>query len=249
MTPPEEKERSLKEELLEVAHRKPGPARKKKGQHPNSLKALETRNKFKPNDPVTGFRDPRIHRKGSPPTTTAMRALIRSIGEDLLKIYEEKNGRKRTRMKSRIVKKIEDMYESSNPADSVAILKAGWPGLLGEDNGDGKPKELTLKIVYENKRQGMPLDEIEEGMVLEPGKEETGIPQPGSSIIMAPTLQPRWGSEVVQQEFETPPQPQDKPGYGLRYHPDNFYCILCGEMRTGQATISIEAGGWICQDH
>jgi hypothetical protein len=240
-------ERSLKEELLEGGG---GREKKKKGQHPNSLKALETRNKFKKNDPTTGFKDPRINRKGAPNTTSAMRALIQSIGADLLAISEEKNGRKRTRLKSRIVKKIEEMYDSSNPADSVAILKAGWPGLLGEDSGDGKPKEMVLKIVYENKRAPLIEEEIEEGLVLAPGQETGGESVGGSNNIMGAHPSHRWGSELQHTEIETqsPPE-QDPPGYGLRNHPDTFYCVLCKGFKTGPANISIEAGGWICQAH
>jgi hypothetical protein len=242
----ETEETPWKEELLEGKGRK----KKKRVMHPNSLKALESRSKFQKNDPATGFKDPRINRKGAPDTTAAMRSLIKQIGADLLAISEERNGRKRTRLKSRIVKKIEEMYDSSNPADSVAILKAGWPGLLGEDTGDGKPKEMVLKIVYENKRAPVIDDEIEEGLVLAPGQEGGGVDVGGSNIIMAPTPQASWGPSVVQHEIETPAAwKEDNLAYPIQVPPDAFYCVLCKDFRTGPANISIEAGGWICQTH
>jgi len=165
--------------------------------HPNSLKALK--------EHAVPFKkgDPRINRKGAPNTTSAMRELIRQIGADLIQLQDTTNtGRKRTRIVSRMVKKITDMYESENPADSVAILKAGYPGLL-TDEEDKRPKELVLRIVYENKRV---IDRDEElvidGEESEPGQ-DPGTGAGGSAIIAATTPQPLSGVQNLHSEIET----------------------------------------------
>jgi hypothetical protein len=233
---PSKSKQAADEILKEALPKKKGrPKKPRKPMHPNSLKALaESRVPFKKNNPETGEKDPRINRKGSPPDTMTMRALIRAIGADLVQLQDTTNtGRKRTKIVSRITKKIIDMYESNHPADSTAILKAGYPGLLdGEEEGKKGPKEFVLKVVYENKRPmpdaGADADVLE-GEEAEPGgvgelgdghqepdadldgEDRLGGRDRGAPFVGGHTQTARWGLDILQHENQFSSQDDQAP--------------------------------------
>jgi hypothetical protein len=246
--------------------------------HPNSLKALaESRKPFKKNDPTTGEKDERINRKGAPDSTSAMRLLIRSIGADLIQLSDTSLSKnKRTRIVSRITNLITEMYESSNPADRIALLKGGWPGLLSEEGDEAKkPKEVVLKIVYENRRVTSEEAELAEAIDAEEAPNNPDNSDTGSSIISGPHPYDRWGLQDLTHENKNITQsgsfegeegptelPQDivdkigelmgqpKPSSRKRLFPEGeFYCVLCKTTRSGKARSSIQAGGWVCDQH
>lgn len=180
------------------------PRKKPHKVHPNTLAALaRSRVPFKKNDPETGEKDERINRKGAPGTTSAMRAFIKAIGAELVQLSSETaTGRKRTKIVSRITKKITDMFDSNNPADSIALLKAAYPGLLSEEEEGKKkpPSQVVFKIVYENKRtvpqEELPDEEFVDAEELPNG----GGGDRGAPFVTGATQNGRWGSELLQPE-------------------------------------------------
>lgn len=140
--------------------------RKRRKINPNSIQALRSNSvPFKKNDPVTGEKDPRINRAGAPKTTLEARRFIRELGERLIAVKGAKGEKEKQEQVMLLEKMITDMYLSKAPLDHQNILRSSFPGILGEDeeggDGKGKPKEMVLRVVYENRTRAAPEDVIE----------------------------------------------------------------------------------------